>query len=69
MSRTLLALPLALALAACQEASTRSDDPLPGAAATIAAAAPLKVGDPPAAFGQCSTCHSFAPASTASVLR
>ncbi len=54
MIRLAVAASLVLVLAACTPAARESDDPAP-------AATPGRGGQPPAAFGQCRTCHTVEP--------
>lgn len=66
MSRTVLTLASALALAACGKAATESDNPQPGATPlssneAVAAASTAAAAETPAAFMQCKTCHAAEP--------
>lgn len=66
MIRTATASVLLLALGACGDAATESDNPQPGATPmstgeAVAAASSAAAGETPAAFAQCKTCHSAEP--------
>ena len=69
MIRTATATVLLLALGACGQAATESDNPQPGATPAtsgeaVAATSSVAASQSPAAFAQCAVCHKVEPGRT-----